>query len=291
MNIVGTYEHIAGVASLAEVREVAGAAAAIVHTYLMPDRYIAMTRVAMGELLALAAGGDLTRLDRLLDAVSATPHGVAIELTPEAVLEAMDVGVPSARILQALLESESAVLRRFVDAWPGDGSRRPIAAVGGGASHPAVLQLKANLLSQPLSTLVTDEGAGIGALRLAAMATQSMSSSEASRLFPNPSVRTYYPTAEAAGPSRGMMRTPGPRSTEVLDVTRDPRLDRREARAGTRGRVALRPTAHGAAGWQHELARRGCGRRLADQGLGERWLATDGGGHAGPGPGRQRPGR
>jgi xylulokinase len=210
VNIVGTYEHMAGVASLAKVREAAGSCGAIVHTYLMPDSYIAMTRVAIGELLALAAGGDVTRLDHLLDTVSATPRGVAIELTPEAVQEAFDAGVPPARILQALLESESAVLRRFVDAWPGDDSRRPIAAVGGGASHPAVLQLKANLLDHPLSTLASDEGAGIGALRLAAMATQSISSNEASRLFPNPSVRTYYPTAEAAGPSRGMMPPPVP---------------------------------------------------------------------------------
>ncbi len=112
------------------------------------------------------------------------------------------------RILQALLESESAVLRRFVDAWPSDDSSRPIAVVGGGASHAAVLQLKANLLDQPLSTLATDEGAGIGALRLAAMATQSISSSEASRLFPNASMRTYYPTAEAAGRSHDTMRPP-----------------------------------------------------------------------------------
>ena len=207
VNIVGTYEHMAGVASLAEVREVAGASGAIVHTYVMPDCYIAMTRVAMGDLLALLAGGDLTRLDHLLDTVSATPRGDAIALTPEAVMEAIRAGVPPARILQALLESESAVLRRFVDAWPGDDSRRPIAAVGGGASHPAVLQLKANLLDHPLSTLASDEGAGIGALRLAAMATQSISSNEASRLFPNPSVRTYYPTAEVAGPSHRMVRS------------------------------------------------------------------------------------
>ena len=54
-----------GSPDLAKVREVASASGAIVHTYLMPDRYIAMTRVAMGDLLALAAGGDLTRLDRL----------------------------------------------------------------------------------------------------------------------------------------------------------------------------------------------------------------------------------
>jgi xylulokinase len=206
VNIVGTYEHMAGVASLAEVREVAGDSGAIVHTYLEPDRYIAMTRVALGELLALAAGGDLTRLDHLLEAVAATPRGDAIALTPEAVTEAICAGVPPPRVLQALLESEAAVLRRFVEAWPGDGSRRPIAAVGGGASHPAVLQLKANLLGEPLSTLASDEGAGIGALRLAAMVTQSMSSREASRLFPNPSVRTYYPIADATGPWRGMVR-------------------------------------------------------------------------------------
>jgi sugar (pentulose or hexulose) kinase len=206
VNIVGTYEHMAGVTSLAEAREAAGDSGAIVHTYLMPDRYIAMTRVAMGDLLALAAGGDATRLDQLLDGISVIPRGDVIALTPEAVLGAIRAGVPPVRVIQALLESEAAVLRRFVEAWPGDGSRRPIAAVGGGASHAAVLQLKANLLGHPLSTLATDEGAGIGALRLAAMVTQSMSSREASRLFPNPSVRTYYPIADATGPWRGMVR-------------------------------------------------------------------------------------
>jgi xylulokinase len=206
VNIVGTYEHMAGVASLAEARKVAGACGAIVHTYLIPDRHIVMTRVAMGDLLTLAAGGDATTLNRVLDGVSVIPRGVAIALTPGAVLEASHAGVPPVEVIQALLESEAAVLRRFVEAWPGDGSRRPIAAVGGGASHPAVLQLKANLLDQPLSTLATDEGAGVGALRLAVMATQSMSSSEASRLFPNPGVRTYYPIADATGPWRGMVR-------------------------------------------------------------------------------------
>jgi sugar (pentulose or hexulose) kinase len=142
-----------------------------------------------------------------------TPRGDVIVLTPEAVREAIRAGVPPVRVIQALLESEAAVLRRFVEAWPGDGSRRPIAAVGGGASHPAVLQLKANLLGHPLSTLATDEGAGIGALRLAAMVAQSMSSSEASRLFPNPSVRTYYPTAEVSGRSRRAVRASVPTSS------------------------------------------------------------------------------
>jgi sugar (pentulose or hexulose) kinase len=55
------------------------------------------------------------------------------------------------------------------------------------------LQLKANVLGRPVSTLETDEAAGLGALRLAAIATDGLTEAEACARFPNPVVATWAP--------------------------------------------------------------------------------------------------
>ena len=89
------------------------------------------------------------------------------------------------------------MLRRCADAWAGLGRPSgPIAVVGGGAAHDAVLQLKANILGRRVVTLASDEAAGLGALRLAAMAVRGLSASAACELFPNPITRTMTPTMQ-----------------------------------------------------------------------------------------------
>ncbi len=197
VNIVGTYEHLAGAGSLAEVRHVAAAADAIVHAYLFPGRYITMTRVPIGALLGTAAAGDRRGLDALLDGVSDVPPGRSLALDEGAIRDALARGEDRRDVIGALLETAAQVLARCIDAWAGLGlPSSPIAVVGGGAAHDAVLQLKANILGRPLVTLASDEAAGLGALRLAAMAVRGLSASAACELFPNPITRTMTPTMQ-----------------------------------------------------------------------------------------------
>ena len=194
VNIVGTYEHMAGVASLGAARQVAAESDAVIHAYLSPGRYIAMTRVPLGELLARAAAGAPRTLDDLLDDLSVQPSGRSLALEPEAVDAALAAGQPHREVLQALVESAIAVIGCFADAWAAQGmDAEPIAAVGGGGRHPAVLQLKANLLRRSLIGLEHDESAGLGALRIAAMAVAGANVAEACRLFGNPVIATVRP--------------------------------------------------------------------------------------------------
>jgi sugar (pentulose or hexulose) kinase len=198
VNIVGTYEHMAGAAGLAEVREVAAAAAALVHAYVLPGRYITMTRVPMGELLTRVAEGYPQGLDELMRDLSDRPAGSTIALDPAAVTEALERGQPRRSVLQALIEAGAAVLGRFADAWDHVGlPAGPVAAVGGGAGQGAVLQLKADLLGRRFVLLQSDQAAGLGALRLAAMARQGMSAPDACALFANPVSRTVPPRSTA----------------------------------------------------------------------------------------------
>jgi sugar (pentulose or hexulose) kinase len=198
-NIVGTYEHIAGAADLGLVRRVAAATDAIVHAYPLADRYVTMTRVPLGPLLERAAAGDERSLDSLLDDISQQPQGRTLPLELEAVDQARRVGQPRKAILQALLEGSAIVLRRFADNWAALGLKAaPVAVVGGGASHAAVLQLKANMLGRPLATLASDEAAGTGALRLASMAVRGLTPADACRLFSNPVARTFRPRSGMA---------------------------------------------------------------------------------------------
>ncbi len=96
--------------------------------------------------------------------------------------------------MQRLIESATSVLARFAAAWAELGRpTEPIAIVGGGAGRDAVLRLKANLLDRRLVTLGSDEGAGLGALRLAAMAVKGATPEEACQLFENPITRTIQP--------------------------------------------------------------------------------------------------
>jgi xylulokinase len=194
VNIVGTYEHMAGAASLDEVRRVADAAPAIIHTYLLPGQYISMTRVPIGDLLERVASGHPAGLDGILEGVSPEPRGAAIELDAAAVDRALASGRARSDVLQSLLESATAVLGRFADAWAGLGRPSdPVAVVGGGAGHEPVLRLKANLLRRSVVSLASDESAGLGALRLAAMAVRDLSAAEACELFPNQITTTLRP--------------------------------------------------------------------------------------------------
>ena len=203
VNIVGTYEHLAGAAGLEEARHVAAETDAVVHSYLFPDRYIAMTRVPIGALLGLAASGYRDGLDALLDGVSDVPRGRPLALDEAAVRAALEQGGNRGDVLQALLEAGAQVLARCADAWAGLGlPSSPIAVVGGGAAHDAVLRLKANVLRRPLLTLASNEGAALGALRLAAMAVRDLSAPDACELFPNPITRTLTPTSDVTINSR-----------------------------------------------------------------------------------------
>ena len=202
-NIVGTYEHIAGAAGLEQVRRVAAAADALVHAYPLPDRYIAMTRVPMGPLLERVAEGDPRGLGALLDDVAERAQGRRLPLDLDAVDRACRDGLRGTTIVQALLEASAIVLKQFADTWAAVGlDAARVAVVGGGAAHAAVLQLKANMLGRPLATLASDEGAGTGALRLAAMAVRGLTTADAGRLFTNPVSRTFRPQSETAATAR-----------------------------------------------------------------------------------------
>jgi sugar (pentulose or hexulose) kinase len=98
-------------------------------------------------------------------------------------------------VIQSLLESSAAVLRRFADVWQAalDEPVR-VVAVGGGVLRDNVLQLKTNIVGRPVSTLAYDEGAAVGALRLAAMAVQALAPPAAASLFANPIARTVWPS-------------------------------------------------------------------------------------------------
>jgi xylulokinase len=193
-NIVGTYEHMAGSASLAEVREVAAVTGAVVHAHVLPGRYLTMTRVPIGSLLADIADGHPPGLDDLMTAISDGPQGNTIALDPEAVAAALGEGRSRTSVVQAVVEAGAVVLQRFADAWERLGlPSSPVAAVGGGADQDAVLQLKADLLRRTFVTLQTEQAAGLGALRLAAMARHGLSAAEACAVFENPVRRTIQP--------------------------------------------------------------------------------------------------
>jgi xylulokinase len=198
VNIVGTYEHMAGAASLGVARQAAAEADAVIHAYLSPGRYITMTRVPLGELLGRAASGSGTDLDALLDGLSTVPSGRSLALETDAVDAALAAGASRGTVLQALVESATAVVGRFTHAWAAQGmAAEPIVVVGGGARHPAVRQLKANLLGRSLVALQHDESAGLGALRLAAMAVEGATLADACRLFDNPVTTTIRPATAA----------------------------------------------------------------------------------------------
>jgi xylulokinase len=197
VNTVGTYEHLGGTGGLDVARTAAEAADGVVHTYLLPGRYLSMTRVPMGHLLARVADASSLPLDQLLDGVSDEPAGLDMRLAGDAVQDALDDGTSPAVVIQTLLESAAAHLMRFADSWDGATGVRSdqFVAVGGGAGRANLMQLKANLLGRSLSTLASDESAGLGALRLAAMAVRGATPSAACELFPNPIVHTWSPDA------------------------------------------------------------------------------------------------
>ena len=202
VNIAGTYEHMAGSGSLAVARATAEAVGGLVHRYLLADRYVSMSRVALGHLLRLAADGSPGGLDALLDGVRVDPTGERMRLDDEAVHAALRDGTPPAVIVQRMLETAGATMVRSLGAWEADGRRIDrIVVVGGGAARDRVLGLKANIVGRPLSTLEWDESAGLGALRLAAMAVRGASPADAVELFPNPIVRSWSPSGGPGGPA------------------------------------------------------------------------------------------
>jgi xylulokinase len=194
VNIAGTYEHMAGVGTLPVVRAAALAVEGLVHRYLLPGRFLSYSRVPLGLLLAEVEASSPGGLDRLLDGLSPDPLGPEVRPDLPSVRAWLQAGMPPAEVLQALMESCGTILVRYVDAWTAAGGLVDrIVAVGGGAAQAPALQLKANLLDCPVSTLASDEGAALGALRLAAMAVRGCSPAEACRLFPNPVLRTWSP--------------------------------------------------------------------------------------------------
>ncbi len=194
VNIAGTYEHMAGTGSLPLTRPAAQAVDGLVHRFLLPGEYLSLSRVAIGHLLseveAVAPGG----LGPLMDAVRETPTGRRLALHVDAVRDALAGGTAAVDVVQALMETSAQLLGRYADAWAAAGGRVDrIVVVGGGAAHARVLQLKANSLGRPVSTLAFDEGAALGALRLAAIAVRGASPGDACRLFADPVARTWWP--------------------------------------------------------------------------------------------------
>ena len=213
VNITGTYEHMAGTGELDPVRRSAVAVGGLVHRYLLTDRYLSYSRVPLLPLLMQAASGSSERLRRLLDGVSDSPASAGISLDEGAVATELRAGTPPAAVIQRLLQSAGEILVRYADAWAAAGQQTDrIVVVGGGAVRSRPLQLKANLLGRSLSVLSFDEGAGLGALRLAAMAVQGASPSAACHLFPNPILRTWSPGGHAARPA------PLPANGDAADI-------------------------------------------------------------------------
>jgi xylulokinase len=193
-NIVGTYEHMAAAATLSQVRAVARETSAVVHAHVLPGRYLTMTRVPMGELLARIAMGQRGGLDELLSEVHDRPQGHAIALEPDVVAAALDAGQPRSAVLQQVIEAGASVLARFADSWDRVGlASSPVAVVGGGAAGEQVLRLKATILERPMVSLRQREAAGLGALRLAAMARRGLGPTEACALFQNGIAHTTQP--------------------------------------------------------------------------------------------------
>jgi len=208
VNIVGTYEHLAGASDLETARVVAEGSHAIIHAYPLPDEFITMTRVPIGDLLGRASAGYRGGLDALLAGVSPEPQGLTTSLDAASVEMAVQAGTPRQWVVQGLIESAALVLRRYAEAWADlDLPSEPIAVVGGGAGQDSVLRLKATILGRSLATLGSSEAAGLGALRLAAMAVRGATASEACGLFENPITRTIEPHRSAtAVPAEGVRR-------------------------------------------------------------------------------------
>lgn len=198
-NIAGTYEHMAGVGPGPVARAAAVAVDGLVHRYPLGGRDLSYSRVPIGLMLgeiATAAGHGPGGLERLWDGVAEQPTGAAIPLGLDAVRSVIAEGNDPAMVLQAVLESNAAVLARYTESWlAAGGAVDRIVVVGGGAVRTRALQLKANVLGRPVSTLETDEAAGLGALRLAAIATDGLTEADACARFPNPVVATWRPAA------------------------------------------------------------------------------------------------
>lgn len=198
VNIAGTYDHLAGTGGLDVARATAAAVDGHVHSYVLPNRFLSLSRVPLGHLMARVAEESADSLDHLLDRVADRAAGLDIALDEGAVRTALRAGTPPGVVMQALQESAAAVLARAADAWDEAGVPADrIVVVGGGARRANLLQLRANLLHRPLSRLVNDESPGHGALRLAAMAVLGATPSDACMLFPNPVVGTWSPDASA----------------------------------------------------------------------------------------------
>lgn len=197
-NIAGTYEHMAGVGPGPVARAAAVAVDGLVHRFPLGGRDLSYSRVPIGLMLGeiAAAGGGADGLERLWDGVAEQPTGASIPLAVDAVRSILAQGNDPAAVLQAVLESGAAVLARYTDAWvAAGGAVDRIVVVGGGAVRTRALQLKANVLGRPVSTLETDEAAGLGALRLAAIATDGLTEAAACARFPNPVVATWAPAS------------------------------------------------------------------------------------------------
>ncbi len=201
VNIAGTYEHLAGVGGLDLVRPAVRAVGGLVHRYPLDGLYLGYSRVALGPLLDAIEAAAGEPLERLMDEVAAAPTGARVGLDPGEVADALRAASPPGRVLQGVLESCAALLGRFAAAWSdGGGAIDRIVAVGGGAAWPRVLQLKAGVLGRPVCTVRLDEAAGLGALRLAAVAVAGASPEEACALFPNPVARTWAPAGPPGTP-------------------------------------------------------------------------------------------
>ena len=199
VNIVGTYEHLAGTGDLAAAWAAATAVDGLVHCFVLPARYLSLSRVPFGHLLALVEASSERSLAELMDGISIEPIGETMPLDQAAVTEALAAGTPPRTVVQRLLESSQAILGRGLEAWVAHGATvERIVAVGGGAAHERPMVLKARLLGRSISALESDEGGAIGALRLAAMAVRGASLEEACERFANPVARTWQPAPSRA---------------------------------------------------------------------------------------------
>jgi sugar (pentulose or hexulose) kinase len=196
VNITGTYEHMAGVTSIDRSHRVVGEVfGGLVFRYVWPDRYLVCSRTAVGYLLRVLADSADGSIDRLLgDAAGCEPVPVDNALTEDAVLRLLREGRRAGAIAQTVLHAATQVLDDYVRIWQHrvDCVAR-VRVIGGGSKPQRVLAQKAEALKCRLALLNHSESASIGALRLAAVATEGATVTRATALYPNGIIQEIQP--------------------------------------------------------------------------------------------------
>ena len=144
---------------------------------------------------AAEAGGDLLVLPHFNG--SGTP---LCDMSSRGAIVGLSLSTTRHDIARAILECQSFELRTNLEAMADAGIRvDELVAVGGGASSPLWLQIKADVLARPISTLKVKEGACLGAALLAGTASGVYEDLDQAVDRCVSRDRIYQPDADAAG--------------------------------------------------------------------------------------------